>query len=431
MVPTFNPALVGDGSGGIIALYSINEQSGPTSYTSTAYLQRISAEGDLLWGEKGRLIDVDKHIIALLNDRKDNLIIVWIESHSIWAQKIDLEWHSLWDVNKIKIADFDTLLDYKVINDDEGGAMVTWLGANKELFLQKIDSAGNLLWPQENRLSDVAGFRLIRFSDGNLVLIWGNGYRGYFVQEINNEGLFSWDTNLSIRLPDTSYSGYFNASITDDYFGGAILNWAEYPGASQPANPSPVSNIFRRIDNEGKITWSIQRPPVDSLHGEIYKNLGDGTGGAFLFSRSDQSIFFEHIDSEGHTLGSESSRLKLYSDLFIFDSTVTGFNIIPDNAGGVVISRLSHANRKQLPRIQRLDALGNKLWSDEGILISGTPESQVSYTLPVLTSFDDSGYIASWIARYTQGNIFVQKIGSNGELLWGQDGIALDAWRNK
>jgi hypothetical protein len=424
MVSTFSPAIAGDGSGGIFAVYCVNAQNGPESYISSAYLQEVSASGHVLWGERGIPIDLDRHIIqdpALFSDGKGNLMIIWVSTDSIWAQKTNLDGHPLWNTGKVKIGSFSKLKNFKVIDDGEGRVVVAWLGANDEFFIQKIDADGQLLWLKDSRLPEVAGFNLFRNEDGDLILIWGNSYRGCFAQKIDSQGQFSWNTNVQLRQSETSYNGYFAGSIIDDNAGGAIVSWEEYPDYSSPAKPSPASNVFHRIDKDGKIAWNIQRQPEDSSSRKTYSILSDGVGGAFLFSRSDQSLYVERIDSDGRTLWNE--RL-LYSDLAEFIST--GFNIISDNSGEAILIRESFLDHYYITRMQSIDSSGKRLWNEEGILI----KSKSSYSLPLLTLLDNSGYIASWRANYTTGTIFVQKISPGGELLWGQDGISLDAWKD-
>jgi hypothetical protein len=349
---------------------------------------------------------------------------------TIWAKKNDLEGHPLWNTGRVKIGTFTKLLEYKVIYDSAGGAIILWFGADNKFYLERIDTDGNLVWSQDKGLSDVIVFNLINNNNVSLIITLLENDNSYFIRKINLQGQFTWDKELDLQPSDDSNSGYFAASIIDDYAGGAIINWVKYPGSSSPANPSPASNVFRRIDKEGKIAWTIERKPVEPLRGEKYSILDDGSGGTFLFSSNGQTVFVERIDSEGQPIWPESSRLLLYSDLQEFGGPL-GFNIMSDSKGGVILVRLSYSDNHYIPRIQRLDSSGNKLWTEAGVPVAGTPESRISYSLPLLTIPDNSSYIASWKAHYTLGTIFVQKINTDGELLWGQNGISLDAWRKQ
>ena len=75
---------------------------------------------------------------------------------------------------------------------------------------------------------------------------------------------------------------------------------------------------------------------------------------------------------------------------------------------------------------QMLDAFGQKQWDDKGILIAkGTCH------LPVqLCGDNQGGFIIGWstgVEAYHPNDSYLQKIDSDGNLLWGQDGIQLNS----
>ena len=65
---------------------------------------------------------------------------------------------------------------------------------------------------------------------------------------------------------------------------------------------------------------------------------------------------------------------------------------------------------------QKVDASGNMVWGDP-VLIDGKPDRQED---PVITRTSDNNYIIAWIdfSQDLDGDVFAQKINTNGELLW-------------
>jgi Secretion system C-terminal sorting domain len=73
---------------------------------------------------------------------------------------------------------------------------------------------------------------------------------------------------------------------------------------------------------------------------------------------------------------------------------------------------------------QRVDDLGNTLWGDEGTLINGEINRQED---PVVIGDGNGNVIIAWVDfRYEDaGDIFVQKLDSNGNKLWSDAGVPL------
>ncbi|MFO8145702.1 MAG: FlgD immunoglobulin-like domain containing protein [Candidatus Syntrophosphaera sp.] len=70
---------------------------------------------------------------------------------------------------------------------------------------------------------------------------------------------------------------------------------------------------------------------------------------------------------------------------------------------------------------QKVDAQGNMVWG-EPLLIDGKPDRQED---PVITRTSDDNYIIAWIdfSDDLDGNVYAQKINSDGDLLWQEGGV--------
>ena len=75
--------------------------------------------------------------------------------------------------------------------------------------------------------------------------------------------------------------------------------------------------------------------------------------------------------------------------------------------------------------LQLLNPNGNKLWSTDGIVISNYPQDSVLLPYDLKTDNDGNVIIAFQDKRYDSLQIVANKIDSNGNFLWGADGISL------
>ncbi|MDD3051792.1 MAG: T9SS type A sorting domain-containing protein [Candidatus Cloacimonetes bacterium] len=107
-----------------------------------------------------------------------------------------------------------------------------------------------------------------------------------------------------------------------------------------------------------------------------------------------------------------------------------GEDVLPKTAicsdGTAYIAFFSSQNQSYNVRLQRLDESGNFLWEENGILISSHP------SMTWLTEWDmkaDSQNNALLVFQDIRNNgyndVFIYKISSEGELIWGENGIQL------
>ena len=75
--------------------------------------------------------------------------------------------------------------------------------------------------------------------------------------------------------------------------------------------------------------------------------------------------------------------------------------------------------------MQRLDADGNKLWPDTGILISNHPTNSWTTDYGLALDNEDNAILVTQDERTGASDVYAYKISPSGEFLWGDDGIAL------
>ncbi len=101
--------------------------------------------------------------------------------------------------------------------------------------------------------------------------------------------------------------------------------------------------------------------------------------------------------------------------------------IVSTSDGGCYISWFDQRSGSYSVYLQRLDVLGNKLWTTNGLLISSNPQSTslVDYDLNV--DQNDNALLTFTDTR-NSGNLnpFAYKISPNGDFLWGANGVDLN-----
>ena len=75
--------------------------------------------------------------------------------------------------------------------------------------------------------------------------------------------------------------------------------------------------------------------------------------------------------------------------------------------------------------MQRLDKNGNKLWDNEGLLISNHPTMTWTTDYGLALDKQNNAILLTQDLRTGSSNVYAYSISPSGEFLWGNDGIAL------
>jgi hypothetical protein len=188
----------------------------------------------------------------------------------------------------------------------------------------------------------------------------------------------------------------------------------------------------QRVDADGNILWQQNGVPLGiskgggrSPHTPLV--VSDGSGGAIIIwedTRQVMSIYAQRIDAEGNIRWQEGGTQVCYIKShwsFAYRTAVS------DGSGGAIIVlgyKEAETNEEGL-LVQRIDAAGRTMWPDNGTLAS-TARNRIAHAIS-----DDGcgGVIVSWGAQQPllkSKQSYVQRIDAEGNRLWGDKGILLN-----
>ena len=413
----FSPvSLINDGSGGAIVVYEITKNG----ENRNAYIQRVDAEGNKLWGEEGILLGVSIASPLIASDSFGNALTAWWQEGDIVAQKIDTDGHMLWQKGGVPV--FTNIKGFywkKIVNDGFGGAIfcLSSGGSGKNFYLQRVDSEGKLLWLKDGKsvcleagVEDMPiSFDLTSDNSGGAIIAWKKRAADIFVQRIDSEGNVVWtEGGLEISTPNSRHP-----RVISDGSGGAIIVWEH---VEQTEEGQQLSSICaQRVDTAGNILWQQGGLTICSsseLSISAPRIVSDSSSSAIITWTTHNDIYAQRIDSEGNIQWSEDGVRILGSE----SPQNIFYNVIADAPGGaiVVFAKISTNAREPggLSHVQKLDAMGGKQWGPDGTLVS---------TKSAGTIISDDGFGGAVIVCWP----YVQKINAQGEWMWGEKGILL------
>ncbi len=162
-------------------------------------------------------------------------------------------------------------------------------------------------------------------------------------------------------------------------------------------------------------------------------NLGSGIqpqivstseGGAYVawLSEGNYHIYLQRLDVYGNpqliTGGMLVSDAPNSSWIAVYH-----MNLVVDQQDNAIISSVDTRSGNWEVYIYKIDSQGNQLWGDSGLALSSSGGDNISPRLLVEPS--DNSVVVSWSDNFT--SLRFQRIGPDGQLLWGNNGIAVSS----
>jgi len=432
-----NPYAVPDGSSGIVVSYQVN--SGNAVHIR---MQRLGEQGDALWEEKG--IDLASGSMGftggwgdfapLVTDGHGNVTVVYSQNKNIWATKLDMDGSPVWEgegIRQLSPDDVPATAYFRAIGNGTGEIIIAWISGKGRLTLQKCD--GPKAYFTTVSTPDVDRFDITGDDSGNVFILWkdnpGYGEGNLSVQKVDADAEVTWPSGglqlTGTRNPGLVWSDLVHMITSDGESGVTALR--VQGTLSEDGKLITGRELYaQRIDSTGHPLWGENGIYIMKAAHEP-SIMASQSGETVVLWTDLQTIYAQRLDAEGNAewpeVGIEVGQAGEHNNVIYFDAT-------GDDAGGAVVVWNYSENGNVSLRAQRLDAGGNKLWGDDGIRVSTVSPYWGGYSTPARILPDADGrFIVTWAAgEYIKDKTSsrIQRISSDGMLLWGEDGIRLN-----
>ena len=250
----------------------------------------------------------------IISDNKGGAIISWSDNRSgsndfnIYAQRVNSNGNVLWTANGIPVCAKTGNQNTKhIIPDNSGGAIIFWediLETSYNICAQRIDSLGNKFWEPEGKVlysttNPFTQFEFVLDRNKEIYFLWSNSENNIYAQKIDYDGNLVWSNEISICTTQSSIS-YLSAFQSD--VNGIIISWLD--------NRSGNNDIYGQwISSDGSNMWNYNGDAIckDSHEQSDYCVTSDNFGGAIIawgdLRNGNYDIYTQNIDIRGE-LGS-------------------------------------------------------------------------------------------------------------------------------
>ncbi|MCW3077266.1 MAG: Por secretion system C-terminal sorting protein [Bacteroidetes bacterium] len=420
--------MVTDAFNGAIITWEDNRNSATNS--TDIYAQRLNGSGITKWALNGIAVCTStgtQKSSAITEAGNGAVIIAWEDNRSgnydIYAQKIDSSGNILWPADGIIVCNKPTNQKApKLVSDNTGGAIIVWEDSVNfyfDIYAQRISANGLPLWTNNGvaicTAPNVQNNPRIDFGTaGGAIITWqdkrNNSDYDIYAQSINVTGLTQWATDGVVIC--NAINTQSNPKIEPDGSNGAIIAWED------KRNALDYDIFAQRINSTGVTQWagnglSVVSTPSNQSAADM-KYLG---GNLVAFSWKDNRSGAYAVYAQLLTLSGNpqlaTNGVQLSTGLKSINP-----NNISDQFGGVIISWQDSTSNGWNVSSQKINSSAIQQWNAGGIVISNAAEDQIN-----ITQIADGlgGAIFSWEdhRNTTDYDIFAQHVNSDGTTLTG------------
>ncbi|MBU0687472.1 MAG: hypothetical protein KKB81_06485 [Candidatus Margulisbacteria bacterium] len=442
-----NPALSTLDDGSLVVAFEEEEDA----ISSNIVLQKISADGNKLFGANGKAVSSGPHQknTPQVLVHAGGIFVFWREenkdSESLKFFKCSYDGEpQLWQVKTVAQAKF-LAKDYQLIENRRDIAVV-WEDSNSgngnnggngrqngsvsTIHAQRISFNGVYLWRfGGKRVAEIHSLqekpRMVNAYDSGVFVVWQDNRNGNFdiyAQSIAEDGQYRLGENGEMVNNSSGNVPQQNAKIVEDGEGNFVVVWEDARGGY-------FSIYAQKLDSFGNLMWGEQGIEVCAVQsskrsaelvqigpGEVVVSWED-----YRFENKSR-VYVQKLDAAGKRMWDEEGVQVSLSDYDQLSPV-----IVADGQRGVLVAFVENKlkeSRKDVA-VQSIDANGKRGWGDQGIQVCNAVADQ---DRPRMVYDKDSNLIITWIdSRNGKRNsdIYAQKVDQSGHAAWEVDGVSV------
>jgi hypothetical protein len=389
------------------------------------------------WVENGAAVcavTMDQIWPAAAPSGSGGAIITWWDTRpggvGLWAQRVTRGGVPLWAADGVPLCiQTGVQSDYRIISDGAGGAIIAWqawLVDNMEIYAQRIDSSGTVLWgPNGVAVCTASGDqrdpRLVSDGAGGTIITWYDFRGGIFeiyAQRVNAAGVAQWTAN-GVDLC-TASGPREQPDIASDGAGGAIVTWDDYRNGNWEI-------YAQRIAPDGSLLWPSDGVGIcTGVVGaqEAPRIAPDGSGGAMIAWTGYRSIYFAVFAQRVSASGSSAWTPNGVVACNAGNAEPSIPVLVPDGSGGAILAWTDFRVGDQSDiYAQRISGAGTVMWAANGVAVC---TSSMEQNDPQLVSDGFGGALITWWDTRNNGSsVYTQRVLSNGSAAWMANGVAV------
>ena len=380
----------------------------------------------------------DQQDARLVSDTKHGAIITWVDFRNdqnelvadIYAQRINASGVTMWGTNGMAVCTNPADQTAPVlIEDGAGGTIIAWQdwrSGNRDIYAQRIDSLGNVLWTANGlgvvvKNTNQSSPKIVSDGADGAVIVWEdsiNGNLDIFAQHISGNGTSTWTAGGVVVC--TAADKQTNPRVVVDATGAAYFTWQDR------RNGNDYDIYCQKLNAAGAPQWTANGVAINTAtNSQINPKLELDAGGAIIIAWQNYitgagyDVYAQRIDAAGNTQWTAGG-----IPICALNGNQSAIDVTTENiTDGSIITWKDGRNTNVNIYCQKVDFNGNRLWTSNGVLISEASRNQIN---PNIVGDGIGGAIVTWQDSVAGiWDVFAQRITSNGAALWTAGGTAI------
>ncbi len=377
----------------------------------------------------------DQQDVHLVSDGNGGAIVVWQDFRNdvsqnvsdVFAQRINRYGYNLWTTNGVGICTNAADQGAPVITTDgNSGAIIAWVdrrNGNRDVYAQRIDSSGNILWtadgvPVAVKPGTQQDLHIISDGANGAIIAWQDSATGawdIYAQHLDGAGNATWTLGGVAVCTAPLYQ--INPKLDEDGLGGALITWQDF------RNGNDYNIYAQRINAAGAPLWTANGVGV-CLSGGTQTNpkIRRGADVKSMIAWQDKRF---GVDFDIYAQALDSSGIAQWNANGIVVCNVSGnqsaLDITSENIQGLIIVWKDERSGNNDIYSQRLNDTGVPQWAANGVAIATGAAPQIN---PNIVGDNSGGAVIAW-QDSSAGNwdIKSQRIDAGGNILWTANGV--------
>jgi len=392
-------------------------------------LWSVSASAE--WVENGALINtpgVSTSLPRIVSDGAGGAIVAWYDdAQDIYVQRIDACGRVLWASGGVAICTASgARWDAQAVSDGAGGAIVAWKdyrNGNNDIYAQRVNANGAAQWTANGvavctQTATQTSHKIAADGAGGAIVAWQddrNGSYDIYAQRLNASGAAQWTANgVTVCLTAGDQS---DVQLLSRSAGGAFVAWADM------RNGYSIDIYYQVLYANGTTAYGSPGNAMTSTSSNegSARLATDGLGGAIVawadWSTGYGNINAQRINQDGSMLWTPGG-----VPVCVAIGNQTLARIVSDGTHGAIVVWSDYRNSPSISDIyaQRVNASGAAQWTANGVAVC---QSSSGLNLSDVVSDGRGGAIVSWTdSRYGESDIFCQRIDESGGTKWTSSG---------
>jgi len=323
-IAVYHLNLAVDGNDNAI-ITTVDQRTGPWE----VYAWKISPNGAMVWGDDGIAItnSSTSNMSPRLTIVPDNSIVVTCthNDNMVFFQRISSDGELLWGDGIILEDDTRSLISPQSIINTDDDIIFQWLRQSSgwpiysEIFIQKFDLSGVPLWTNPSLIVGPVSFpmgnwsqQLLAAPNGGCFIAWtelSGNVQNAIAETVSNEGVSLWDGGIDLSTNFSNFRMSPMLSVSEETQELMAL-WRESNGSQSQRGISA-----QRLDNSGNRLWGDDgitvvemNPDYDYLDLSVV-GFGEEIISAYIQQSANMSgdIYAKRLDAEGNSVWTEET----------------------------------------------------------------------------------------------------------------------------